>query len=186
MDPLKFLHARIGTFFTTGNHEYYYGSALEWFDHFNNSYGITILDNKIFQLNHICFVGLNDLKSKNSGIYDHTLDLSAISKCKPNSSIIVMAHNPVMADDIISYAKNHSIIVDLILSGHTHFGQIYPLILNVYLTQPYLYGWYNLNNGLTKLLISAGTLYLAMPMKMLDMSEIWLLTLTSDNQNDLK
>uniref|UniRef100_A0A914EJN2 Calcineurin-like phosphoesterase domain-containing protein n=1 Tax=Acrobeloides nanus TaxID=290746 RepID=A0A914EJN2_9BILA len=46
MDPLKCLHARIGTFFTTGNHEYYYGSALEWFDHFKNSYGITILDNK--------------------------------------------------------------------------------------------------------------------------------------------
>ena len=53
-------------------------------------------------------------------IYDHTIDLSAISKCKPNSSIIVMAHNPVMADDIIDYATNHSIIVDLILSGFYH------------------------------------------------------------------
>lgn len=46
MEPLKFLRSRFGTFFTTGNHEYYYGSVLEWLDLFKNRYGIRILDNK--------------------------------------------------------------------------------------------------------------------------------------------
>lgn len=67
MEPLKYLQSKHGTYFVTGNHEYYYGSALEWIDLFK-SYGIKTLANQVTHINEkVCLAGLNDISSENSG-----------------------------------------------------------------------------------------------------------------------
>lgn len=46
MEPLKYLQSKRGTYFTTGNHEYYYGNMREWMELFEKEYGIQVLENK--------------------------------------------------------------------------------------------------------------------------------------------
>jgi uncharacterized protein len=45
VESLRHLRSRLGTFFVTGNHEYYYGNVDEWFELFD-SYGIRVLKNR--------------------------------------------------------------------------------------------------------------------------------------------
>lgn len=47
MEPLKYLRSKYGTYFSTGNHEYYYGNVREWIDLFKE-YEITVLENRFF------------------------------------------------------------------------------------------------------------------------------------------
>ena len=45
IESLQHLRSRLGTFYVTGNHEYYYGNVGEWFELFD-LYGIKVLKNK--------------------------------------------------------------------------------------------------------------------------------------------
>ncbi|KAI1715502.1 calcineurin-like phosphoesterase domain-containing protein [Ditylenchus destructor] len=173
MEPLRHLRSRFGTFFVTGNHEYYYGNAEEWI-HLFRSYGINVLLNEKVDLEGICLVGLNDPSSKKSGISNHSMDISVISQCPQDRPSVVLVHNPAAADKIVKYVKDTNITVDVILSGHTHAGQYYVVMPYVYWLLPYLYGIYDLNDD-TKLLVSSGTLYQGSPMKAPFLSEIMLL-----------
>lgn len=81
VESLRHLQSHLGTFYVTGNHEYYYGNVEDWLALFR-SYGITVLNNKyaVIRLNKIlflilsavnlnghCIVGLNDVYSDKSG-----------------------------------------------------------------------------------------------------------------------
>uniref|UniRef100_A0A914DJ18 Calcineurin-like phosphoesterase domain-containing protein n=1 Tax=Acrobeloides nanus TaxID=290746 RepID=A0A914DJ18_9BILA len=101
MKPLKFLQSKYGTYFVTGNHEYFYGDAMEWIDLFNNSYGMNVLDNKVVHINNVCIVGLNDISSNRSGITNHSFRLETLLECNSNTPIILMHHNPIIADRIV-------------------------------------------------------------------------------------
>ncbi|CAD5206580.1 unnamed protein product [Bursaphelenchus okinawaensis] len=103
------------------------------------------------------------------------MDVSALSQCGKYDNIIVMEHNPAAAPKIVNASKQLDRNVDLIVSGHTHAGQFYVMIPYVYWFLPFWYGTYEIET--TKLLVSAGTLYQAAPMKMVGMSQIWALTL---------
>ena len=61
--------------------------------------------------------------------------------------------------------------VDLILSGHTHGGQIFPFGLLVLLDQPYLSGLYQ-HNAQTQVFVSNGTGYWGPPVRVGAPSEI--------------
>ncbi|KAI3420297.1 hypothetical protein GPALN_003609 [Globodera pallida] len=164
--------SRLGTFYVTGNHEYYYGDVKEWFALFE-SYGIRVLKNEAVVLNGHCVVGLNDIFSDNSGIHNHVMDVKAISICPLNETTIVLAHNPAAVKRILEFSRTTSHPVDLILSGHTHNAQYLVLLPFAYFVLPYLYGLYSLADGATQLLVSAGTLFQNAPMKIPFMSEIW-------------
>jgi predicted MPP superfamily phosphohydrolase len=123
-------------------------------------------------------VGLQDLSSYKSGIKNTAMNVTVITQCPSDKSIVVLAHNPAATKKILAFANKSHYDIDLILSGHTHSGQYYILVPYVYWLLPYFYGLYSINNGLTKLLVSAGTLYQAAPMKMIGKSEIYLLTLS--------
>uniref|UniRef100_A0AC34R1L1 Calcineurin-like phosphoesterase domain-containing protein n=1 Tax=Panagrolaimus sp. JU765 TaxID=591449 RepID=A0AC34R1L1_9BILA len=181
MEPLKYLKSKHGVFFVSGNHEFYYGNYDEWKQLFE-SYGINVMENEVEHLDDtICLVGLHDISSYKSGIKNLSMDESSISKCQKDESVVVLAHNPASTKRIMEFANISGKHVDLILSGHTHSGQYYILVPYVYWLLPYLYGLYPINHGITKLFVSAGTLYQASPMKMYGKSEIWLLTLTGIN-----
>uniref|UniRef100_A0A0N4Y1X9 Transmembrane protein with metallophosphoesterase domain (inferred by orthology to a human protein) n=1 Tax=Nippostrongylus brasiliensis TaxID=27835 RepID=A0A0N4Y1X9_NIPBR len=151
MEPLWSLHYRFRTYFVTGNHEYYYGNAEEWFREYDR-HGIRVLDNRCEMFRNVCIVGVNDISSEYSGV--------------------VLAHNPA---SVLKFSSADLSEVDVVLSGHTHAAQYYVLAPIVYWVLPYFHGLYEI--GHSSLFVSAGTLYQGAPMKMLWMSEIWVITL---------
>lgn len=66
--------------------------------------------------------------------------------------------------------------VDLQLSGHTHGGQIFPFSLLVRLFEPYLAGFFKLEQ--TQLYLSRGSGYWGPPMRLGAPAEITLIELS--------
>ncbi|KAF7633938.1 Metallophos domain-containing protein [Meloidogyne graminicola] len=160
VESLRHLRSQFGTFYVTGNHEYYYGNVNEWFELFD-SYEIVILKNRI---------------------HNHEMDVNSIKSCPLNETTIVLEHNPSATKQILAFSDKFSHPVDLILSGHTHAGQFLIVAPIARLFLPYFYGLYQLNNGVTQLLVSAGTLFQNAPMKTPFMSEIWILEIITLNK----
>jgi predicted MPP superfamily phosphohydrolase len=101
---------------------------------------------------------------------DHGPDLEgALSGRNPGRALVLLAHQPrIMAEA----AKAG---VDLVLSGHTHGGQIWPFSYLVYLQQPYVRGLKTLER--TRLYLSSGTGFWGPPMRLGTTAEIALITL---------
>ncbi|VDM52508.1 unnamed protein product [Angiostrongylus costaricensis] len=174
--PIWPLRYRFTCFFVTGNHEYYYGDAVKWFTFYGDR-GIHVLNNKARMFHNICIVGVNDISSKYSGINNHEMNLNeAVQNCTSGTTRVLLAHNPA---SVLSFPKKDFDEIDVVFSGHTHAGQFYVLVPVVFWMLPYYHGLYDLQHG--KLLVSAGTLYQGAPMKMLGMSEIWVVTLSKEN-----
>ncbi|CEF66751.1 Transmembrane protein with metallophosphoesterase domain [Strongyloides ratti] len=176
-EPMKHFKSKYGTYFVTGNHEYYYGNVQDWIDAFRNDYGFKILENEITDMKGICLVGLHDISAAKNNITNHVMNASIINECPDTKPIIVLAHNPAATKEIINSTPNKP--VDLILSGHTHAGQYYVMIPYILVFLPYYHGFYNVGND-TTLFVSAGTLYQAAPMKMPFFSEIHVFTLNKE------
>lgn len=175
--PLEKLKSRYGTFFTTGNHEYYSG-ADSWIA-FLQSIGIKVLRNEHLTLMHnqspIDIIGVDDWQAKRFG-GDHGHDLPKAVKNRRASHIgVLLAHQPKS----IFEAADHKI--DVVLSGHTHGGQIWPFRFLVMLVQPYLEGLYQ-HNERTSIFVHRGTGYWGVPMRLGVQAEIAELTLTRSLQ----
>jgi predicted MPP superfamily phosphohydrolase len=61
--------------------------------------------------------------------------------------------------------------IDLIISGHTHGGQIFPFGFLVLIDQPYLYGLYQ-HSSKTQVFVSSGVGYWGPPLRILAPSEV--------------
>ena len=70
--------------------------------------------------------------------------------------------------------------VDLMLSGHTHAGQIWPFTYLVKLAYPFVAGRFEVN-GMT-LIVSRGTGVWGPPMRLFRRSEMTLVTLTAGSE----
>jgi predicted MPP superfamily phosphohydrolase len=129
--PLADLKARHGSYFVTGNHEYFSGYA-EWVDEVN-SLGLTVLRNSRVDIDGLDLAGVNDLSG---GSYGDGPDMDAALRGRDASRpVVLLAHQPIQAHD----AARHG--VDLQLSGHTHGGQMAPFNLLVGLQQPVVAGY---------------------------------------------
>lgn len=163
--PLGRLRARHGTFFVTGNHEYYSG-AEEWIEHLQ-SLGIVVLGNR-----HVRVGGARGFDV--AGIYDHqgarfaadhVADVARATHGRDTSrALVLLAHQPKALHDAALAG------VDLQLSGHTHGGQIFPWGYLVRLTQPVLEGFGRMRD--TMVYVSRGTAYWGPPMRLMAPSEI--------------
>ena len=68
----------------------------------------------------------------------HSMDIHrALSGRTKGIPTIVLAHQPAAAAEAIEWED-----VRLVLSGHTHAGQIFPLMIPIYLVNPFLAGLY--------------------------------------------
>ncbi|MGW7103461.1 metallophosphoesterase [Streptomyces sp. NPDC054838] len=115
-EPLRGLRARHGSFFVTGNHEYFSG-AQQWVDHVREL-GIQPLENARRALPYFDLAGVNDVQGESEG---HGPDFRAALGDRDRSrTAVLLAHQPVVIHDAVRHG------VDLQLSGHTHGGQLWP------------------------------------------------------------
>ncbi len=120
--PMADLRSRLGTFFVTGNHEYYSGYQ-EWIDEVRRL-GMRPLRNERVELpGGLDLAGVNDITGDGYG--DGPDVGRALAGRDPTRPVVLLAHQPIQAHD----AARHG--VDLQLSGHTHGGQMVPFNLVV-------------------------------------------------------
>lgn len=72
---------------------------------------------------------------------------------------VVLAHQPRAAAEAIMWDD-----VRLVLSGHTHAGQIFPWMVVIYLTHPFFAGLYQPVPDVY-VYVSPGTLYFMIPFR---------------------
>jgi len=89
-----------------------------------------------------------DRSAEQTNVYYHE-DSKVLRQFRSENFNIYLKHRPELAD---GDAANF----DLMLSGHTHGGQIFPFTILVKLTNKYLAGLYELGGG-ALLYVSRGT-----------------------------
>ncbi|WP_312865983.1 metallophosphoesterase [Saccharothrix violaceirubra] len=128
--PLRDLVSTHGSFFVTGNHEYYSG-AQPWLTELERL-GVNPLRNERVTVERAGarfeLAGVNDLNGRQSG--DGPDFGRALDGRDATVPVVLLAHQPVQAREAAKYG------VDLQLSGHTHGGQMFPFHLAVGLQQP--------------------------------------------------
>ncbi len=162
------LHAKNGVYFALGNHEFIFNAhnAIATIENLGN---ITPLVNQstIIDENYN-LIGISDLSGARWGDIVPDLD-SALQGTDAKLPKILLSHQP----NIIKHIDAKR--VDLILSGHTHGGQIFPFSIGAYFGNPFLYGLKNM--GDFQLYISQGA-HLAVTFgRFLSRAEINLITL---------
>ena len=124
-EPMRGLRSRDGSYFVTGNHEYYSG-VEQWIEHVREL-GMRPLQNERLEIRGLDLAGVNDA----GGAPDYA---KALKDRDPAKAIVLLAHQPVQAHEAAKYK------VDLQLSGHTHGGQMAPFNFIVKLQQPIVSG----------------------------------------------
>jgi predicted MPP superfamily phosphohydrolase len=152
-EPLARLRSRHGSFFVTGNHEYFSGFS-DWITEVE-SFGLTVLRNQRVEIDGIDLAGVNDVTG--AGLGDAPDYDRALSDRDPAKAVVLLAHQPVQVHE----AAKHG--VDLQLSGHTHGGQIFPFGYVVNLQQPVLAGYARL--GDTQLFVTRGAGFWGPPVR---------------------
>ena len=169
--PLKELVSTYGTYFVLGNHEYYHG-AKEIADYMPQL-NIKALLNESVIIGHdkerINLVGINDIQSFRFKTMLVDTD-KAFKNIDISLPIILLSHQPKSIEIVAE--KDY----DLMLSGHTHGGQIFPFGFLVMLQQPFLAGLHDISNT-KQIFVSRGTGYWGPPVRVFAPSEISVLTL---------
>ena len=137
LEPLKWLKSKDGVYYVAGNHEYYHGldSIVEHLHTLN----LNILHNANIELEELNIAGVSDLAGVRFKHLEPDLE-SAKKGLNPNKPSILLSHQPkfVYENDVSDF--------DLVLCGHTHAGQVFPLSLLVWLDQHYVYGLYDITH----------------------------------------
>jgi predicted MPP superfamily phosphohydrolase len=175
--PLSRLRARHGTYFVTGNHEYYSG-AQAWTNEFERL-GMRVLTNEHVVLTHrerqVVVAGVTDYSAHH---FDpkHPSDPSVALLGAPASAAvkILLAHQPRSAPAAAAAG------FDLQLSGHTHGGQFWPWNHFVRFQQPFTAGLNRLQD--LWVYVSRGTGYWGPPKRFGAPSEITRIRLVAEGE----
>ena len=150
--PLADLRSRHGTFFVTGNHEYYSG-ADAWITELRRL-GLTVLLNQHVVIAPpgdgsrgprgaaLVLAGVTDFGAGQFDAAQRSDPVAALRGAPLDAAVkVLLAHQPRSAPAAAQAG------FDVQLSGHTHGGQFYPWNLFVRLQQPFTAGlqkWQNL------------------------------------------
>jgi hypothetical protein len=165
--PLAGLRSRDGSYFVTGNHDYYSGYQ-PWLAEVA-ALGIRPLHNERTDLGGLVLAGVND---NTGGGYGDPPDYGrALDGRDTSVPVVLLAHQPVQVHE----AAEHG--VDLQLSGHTHGGQMVPFNLVVRAVQPVVSG-YAVVDG-TQLFVTNGVGFWGPPVRVGAPAEVTLVELRS-------
>jgi predicted MPP superfamily phosphohydrolase len=177
--PLQSLTSTHGTFFVTGNHEYYSG-AHGWIDALR-ALGVKVLMNEHVVLHHsvdeqdpeqamMVVAGVTDYSAHHFDEAHRSSPELAMSGAPVHAAFkLLLAHQPRSAHAAMQAG------FDMQLSGHTHGGQFWPWNHFVKLQQPFTAGLHKLHS--LWVYTSRGTGYWGPPKRFGAPSEITLLRL---------
>ena len=173
--PLKELRSRHGTWFVTGNHEYYSG-VHAWLEHIRGPLGMTALVDEHAVIDHdgasILVAGITD-RTATPFEPTHRADVRKAALDAPETDFrLLLAHQPECAPLAAELG------FDLQLSGHTHGGQYFPFTLLIGLGLKWVVGLYR-EAGMW-LYVNPGTTYWGPPMRLGSPQEITLLELVPE------
>jgi predicted MPP superfamily phosphohydrolase len=172
-EPLRDLSAREGTFFVTGNHEYFVEDPLSWLRELERL-GVQPLRNEHTAIRRggaaFDLAGVNDLAGENySDAPNFDQALAGVGAARPT---VLLAHQPVQVSEAASRG------VDLQLSGHTHGGQMWPFHYAVSAVQPALAGLSTV--GDTQLYVTRGAGFWGPPVRIGAPPDITVISLSPD------
>jgi predicted MPP superfamily phosphohydrolase len=141
--PLATLRSRHGTFFVTGNHEYYSG-AHAWVAELRRL-DICVLMNEHVVLRHgasaLVVAGITDHGAHQFDASHRSDARAALAGAPADAGMrLLLAHQPRSAAQALDLGLH------LQLSGHTHGGQFWPWNLFVRLQQPFTAGLHRLQD----------------------------------------
>ncbi len=157
---LKQTNPPLGIYGVFGNHEYYvgYGQSKELFQ----EAGVNLLENQTAALeNGVQVAGIKDARTAGVTTRDVTDLLAKTDEQKP---LVFLSHTPMYAQAAARAGA------DLMFSGHTHNGQIFPFKYLVRMQFPRVYGLYNVDG--MSFYITSGMFYWGIPLRFLAPAEI--------------
>ncbi|HOM88279.1 MAG TPA: metallophosphoesterase [Spirochaetota bacterium] len=161
------LKANHGIIAVPGNHEYIGG--IDKAMNYIKSHNIKILRDELFTINDIQIIGRDD-RSKFAFTGEHRAPLEhLIKKVNTNHPLIIIDHQP------FAIAKTASYPVDLLLSGHSHHGQLFPFNYITSKLYQISWGYDRINN--THVYVSCGYGTWGPPVRTNSVSEIVILNL---------
>lgn len=164
VQPLGEMRGKHGVFYVTGNHEYYHGGS-SW-EAEARRLGFTVLHNehRVVAEGKLVIGGVTDVEgARFSDAHAPRVDLT-FAQAPIGVPRVLLAHQPRFA----KLAKDASIA--LMLSGHTHGGQIFPFMVFVRLQQPVVRGYHRIDGVPTY--TSNGTGYWGPPFRIGPRGEI--------------
>ena len=165
--------ARYGKFAITGNHEYYAGldKAIEFIQHS----GLTMLRGESRDLGVIQIAGVDDRAAVQTKTGTPAPDRVALAKTdRSKKFVLFLKHQPHPDPDAIG-------MYDLMLSGHTHKGQIWPFSYFSQRAHPLHAGRYDVGKG-SVVYISRGTGTWGPPIRFLAPPEVTVIELVRKKQ----
>lgn len=153
---------KIPILYELGNHESYVG--LDYVRQLVKGTSVTLLENKVKIVKGVSFVGISDSSDKTN------LE-KILPGLKKNNSLfqVLLYHQPIEYD--VAQENNF----DLMLSGHTHAGQFFPLPLILWLKYKYMLGTHKIKNMI--LHISSGSGAFSWPLRFGSFQEITVIKL---------
>ena len=157
-EPLRDLASREGSFFVTGNHEYFIEHPASWLRELERL-GVQPLANENTLIRRgtaaLNLAGVNDIAGASEGDPpDFDRALAGLDASRPT---VLLAHQPVQVTEAAARG------VALQLSGHTHGGQMWPFHYVVGAVQPALAGLSTMAD--TQLYVTRGAGYWGPPVR---------------------
>jgi predicted MPP superfamily phosphohydrolase len=167
---LRTLRAPLGVWAVTGNHEYYAG--LDRSVALLEAEGFTVLRDRAAEVvPGLVVAGVDDLGARRQfGENERSMEQALADR--PPGAVVLLSHSPIQADTAAALG------VGLMLSGHTHNGQIWPFNYLVRLSNRLVGGRYDVG-GMT-VIVGRGTGTWGPRMRLWQPSEILRITLRAD------
>ncbi len=171
---LQELKPPYGKYAITGNHEYYAGldAALA----FTREAGFTLLLNEARDIGPIVIAGVNDRTGAQLKVDGPRPDREVLAGTDRRKFVLFLKHQPHPDADAVG-------MYDLVLSGHTHKGQIWPFTYVSKLAHPLQAGRYDLGKG-SILYTSRGTGTWGPPIRFLSHPEVTVIELVRKSSQE--
>ena len=156
---LSTIKAKRGVYFVTGNHDP--TSKDKAFMEFLKASNISLIDEEIQRDEVFDIVGRRTKTRERESLSELISQKGGVTK-----PVIVLDHDPMGQEEAMENGA------DLVLSGHTHKGQVFPLnlLLRFLYQKEEIYGCYR--RGKTSTVVSSGAGYFSMPMRIMSSCEV--------------
>lgn len=162
-ENLAKLHAPYGVYMTLGNHEHY-GILSENIQALRKSGHSLLLDESI-ETHGIIIIGREDNTNPNRKT------LTELLPTNTNKPIIVLDHQP---KDIMTASQ---LPIDIVVSGHTHRGQIFPANFITKMLYRLDYGYEKIGHG--NFFTTSGYGFWGVPLRLASRSEVMIVDVVS-------